>query len=435
MLQLIEEPLQEGAVLEPACYDAPFLRVLKEKFPHWWERLSVRHAIDIAPPPTAKWINDEGGKLFQEDFLLWEAPVRYSLIVGNPPYGIPGDTSHYPIPVDPAKKRAWKSVLTTWQGKYNLYAAFIEKSVRLLKDEGQLIFVVPGTFLFLDEFGLLRRLLAYSGSTNVYYVGKKPFDRHASVSVIFLHFRRGRPGGIRLFDWQDLEGLPRLLATYPLWSGEPVTFATSFSRTLLSKAFASVGDLFSIHISPRTPEIRRAQAEGWITTTPSPGYLPVLTSTHLGHGMIHRERPSRYFIAHVDVPRLRPFFLQPRIVVSLGFHQGRLAAGYDDPPHPWMGDVYHLLPRKPVTPVSSLFSDISTSSKIHFSWTDVVTWLTSPYVMHWIRDNYRDFIYHINKQQLATIPLLEPEQLHTLQNEQVRLFVPKSLPDELEKTS
>ncbi|WP_440310656.1 Eco57I restriction-modification methylase domain-containing protein, partial [Klebsiella pneumoniae] len=70
------------------------------------------------------------------DFLLWEPGEGFDLILGNPPYGIVGDGSKYPIHVLKEVKGAYKRVLSTWKGKYNLYGASLEKWVRLLKEGG-----------------------------------------------------------------------------------------------------------------------------------------------------------------------------------------------------------------------------------------------------------------------------------------------------------
>jgi len=48
-----------------------------------------------------------------------------------------------------------------------MYGAFIEKSVNLLKDGGQLIFIVPSTFMILDEYRKLRTFLASAGETTI----------------------------------------------------------------------------------------------------------------------------------------------------------------------------------------------------------------------------------------------------------------------------
>ena len=94
--------------------------------------------------------------LILSDFLLWKSGVRYDIVIGNPPYGIIGDKSHYPIHALNGKKPSYKKLSATWFGKYNIYGAFIEKGLHVLKSGGKLIYIVPATFMILDDFKVLR---------------------------------------------------------------------------------------------------------------------------------------------------------------------------------------------------------------------------------------------------------------------------------------
>ncbi len=185
MASLVPPPLGERwNVLEPACADAPFLQAFARR----WGR---HHAL------TGVELNLEADKAFtvlnarhvHADYLLWDAEERYHLIIGNPPYGIIGDASHYPIHGLLDAKQEYKRRFQTWHGKYNVYGAFIEHSVNLLHEGGHLVFVVPSTWLVLDDFAPLRRFLAERGSLDVHYLGKA-FEGVSVVAVV-LHFVKG----------------------------------------------------------------------------------------------------------------------------------------------------------------------------------------------------------------------------------------------------
>jgi len=412
MLSLIDFNLipDKASVLEPACYDAPFLSGLQKYFPDAWQRFETIHALDIDPNVKLPYYLNKA-KLIHEDFLLWNPINRYDLILGNPPYGIPGDATHYPIPVSIDRKKQWKKTISTWQGKYNLYAAFIEKAIRLLKPDGQLTFVVPGTFMFLDEFQLLRRFIAHSGTTNIYYVGKNVFKGQASVSVVFLHFIKSTPNQLTLYDWQDADGQPRIMQRVNDWNGSEITFSSEFTREIENNSIVRIHDLFAVHISPRTPEIKRALAEKWIFTDPCDNSVPILTSKHLKHGRVAYEISSKYFINIRDKTKLRKFFDFPRLVVSLGFHDGRLAAAYDHKAYPWMGDVYHLIPKN--VSKRNLFSNNGNHiENLNFEYLSI--YLSSYLIGRYIKEKYRDFIYHINKQQLMQLPVLSEADFNKL---------------------
>jgi adenine-specific DNA-methyltransferase len=126
------------------------------------------------------------------EFLLWEPGETFDLTLGNPPYAIVGEASKYPIHVFKRIKDLYKKAFSTWKGKYNLYGAFLEKAVRLLKPGGLLVFAVPATWLVLEDFALLRRFLSREGKTDVYYLGSVfPGKR---VSAVVVRFRKGGEG-------------------------------------------------------------------------------------------------------------------------------------------------------------------------------------------------------------------------------------------------
>ncbi|MCS7189175.1 MAG: SAM-dependent methyltransferase, partial [Bacteroidia bacterium] len=134
MLSLLPERLSSSLkVLEPACGEAPFLRAFARKYGSS-HRL---YGVDVRSEPLAAAAQALPlAHFFHADYLLWNPSERFDLILGNPPYGIVGDASHYAIPELLTQKPIYKKFFTTWFGKYNLYGAFIEKSIRLLSDRG-----------------------------------------------------------------------------------------------------------------------------------------------------------------------------------------------------------------------------------------------------------------------------------------------------------
>ena len=153
--------------------------------------------------------------LVRSDFLLWDTPKRFNLIIGNPPYGIIGDKSHYPIHVLKTQRLIYRRNFQTWFGKYNIYGAFIEKSIHLLKNGGRLAFIVPATFMILDDFKLLRKFLAEQGRTQIYYFGPGIFEKK-QVSTAVLVLRKGGKG-TELFEARPPDKIGRIYARRILW--------------------------------------------------------------------------------------------------------------------------------------------------------------------------------------------------------------------------
>lgn len=383
MVGLGEAP-RGGKVLEPACADGPFLRAFREAHGTGYRFVGVeidRDALDL--PPWA-----EGAVA---DFLLWEPGETFDLILGNPPYGIVGEASKYPIHVLREVKGLYKKTLSTWKGKYNLYGAFIEKSVRLLREGGTLVFVVPATWLVLDDFSLLRSFLAREGRTEVYYLGEVFPGR--KVSAVVLRFRKGGKG-LALWDTRrDGETFtPLLWSEKPEWKGEIIRFETGWTREMEASG-PPLGSLFHIRFAARSPEFKKHPA---VQKEPEPGLVPVLTGRNLKPGWIDYEsNHSGLWMPKERAKELRDFYATPHLVVA--HTKGtKVVAAWDEKAYPWR-EEFHLLPKEGVE-LDPLF---------------LVEWLNSDKIQEYVKTLYRDFVPHLTLRMLERIPALLPRQGNT----------------------
>jgi len=321
--------------------------------------------------------------------------LSFDLIIGNPPYGIPSPSEHYTIKIDSVTKEKYKSLYKTWYGKYNIYGAFIEKSVRLLKDEGQLIFIVPSTFMILDEFKKLRSFLSQNGRTSIIYLGPDVFRPEAEVSTVILNFHKSNKfvSLLELSEYQ--ENKINIIKINPHWQGEVIKFETNYTRILENICSYRLADIYEIKISPRTPEIKHNPYIIDKIPLNENNYLPILNSRNLKCHRIIYDNLTGYWIEKSNIKKLRKFFNTPHIVVGHGFREnGKVGAAYDNKCYPWMGDVYHLL-RK-----NNLFSN-----NFDLNNAQVVDYLNSEYVKRYIKDTYREITYHLNITQLKNLPL------------------------------
>ncbi|MCM8768393.1 MAG: N-6 DNA methylase [Candidatus Omnitrophica bacterium] len=245
-------------ILEPACGLAQFLIGIKRNHSSLFNRAKV-----IGVEINQEVINylrslsiDNNIELIKEDFLLWEPETSFDLVIGNPPYGIPSLSEHYTIKVDPNTKERYKNLYETWYGKYNVYGAFIEKSIKLLKTRGQLIFVVPSTFMILDEFAKLRAFLSQNGGTAIIYLGSDVFKPEADVSVVLLNFLKSDEFASRLELLEYKENKINTIKTNSKWQGEVITFETDYTLILESNCSHKLADIYEIRISPRTIEVK-----------------------------------------------------------------------------------------------------------------------------------------------------------------------------------
>lgn len=383
------------AILEPACGLAQFLIGIKRNQPALFKRarlFGVEINQDVINYLTTLNI-DNNIKLVRADYLLWQSRASFDLVIGNPPYGIPSLSKHYTIKIDPATKEKYKSLYETWYGKYNVYGAFIEKSIKLLQSEGQLIFIVPPTFMILDEFKKLRVFLSKNGGTAIIYLGPDVFKPEADVSSVVLNFLKSDKFASRLelLEYRDNEIYTIKVNSH--WQGEVAKFETDYTHTLESICSYRLGDIYEIKISPRTPEIRH---NPYITRKANgDNYLPLLNGRNLKCHRIIYDNLTDYWIKKSDAKNLRGYFSTPHIVVGHGFREnGKVGAAYDKRCYPWMGDVYHLLPK------NDLFAS-------HFDLANdkILDYLNSDYVKRYLKDTYREITYHLSITQLKNLPL------------------------------
>jgi adenine-specific DNA-methyltransferase len=372
MTELAAPTKSHCRVLEPACGDAPFLIAFANRYGKHHELVG----IDINPIEIQRAKKQTPfADLLEGDFLLWQPNEQFDIIIGNPPYGIIGDASHYPIHVLKDRKETYKRRFHTWQGKFNIYGAFIEHAIHLLKPDGKLVFVVPASWLVLDDFAKLRTFLSASGSLQVYYLGK--VFRGRSVSCVVLVLEKGGKG-LRLYDGRTLA------MEKPFYQGELIRFETPESLAF-ERSGIPLNALFEVHFAARSPEIR---CHPQVSTKPKEGYVPVLTGRNLKVGWIDYEHCYSGLWLYKDaVPTLRFFYTFPHIVV--GHTKGtRVVAALDNRCYPWR-EEFHLVPK-----VSGL--DLSA----------IVKHLNSEPIQRYVRQLYRDFVPHLTMTMLVRVPIL-----------------------------
>jgi len=192
------------------------------------------------------------------------------------------------------------------------------------------------------------------------------------------------------------------------WIGEVILFSTEFSKKVDEICSFRLGDIYTIKISPRTPEIKNNQdimrSQDYIKDK---DYLPILNSKNLKIGKVIYEPISGYWIESSKKTKLRKFFDKPHIVVGLGFRgNGQIGAAYDYKAYPWMGDVYHLLRKHQLI-------------NRNFDLTDeeVVDFLNSEIIRKYVKDVFRDITYHFSITQLKLLPLPTKKELEKLKEE------------------
>jgi len=408
MVSLAGPPLGERwNVLEPACADAPFLQAFAQR----WGR---HHCL------TGVELNLEADKAFavlharhvHTDYLLWEPEERFDLVIGNPPYGIIGNASHYPIHGLLDVKQQYKQRFQTWHGKYNVYGAFIEHSVHLLREGEQLVLVVPSTWLVLDDFAPLRRFLAERGQLNVHYLGKA-FEGVSVVAVV-LHFIKGpETERLALYDQDNT-----LAVQEDHYHGDLICFRTPDTDRFEQRSKVILGDLFQVRFAARSPEYQKSE---WVSSTPQEGMLPVLTGRNLKPGWIDYETNySGLWIRPENAGRMREFYSRPHIVVA-HTKGSKVVAALDHRCFAWRED-FHLAPRYPVDEQA------------------ITNYLNSEPMQEYVKTLYRDLTPHLTRTQLLRLPMPQemmpdaiplPKQLQLMMETVTTSYSPEGLPNDI----
>lgn len=318
--------------------------------------------------------------LILSDFLLWKTKAKYDIVIGNPPYGIVGDKSHYPIHALKGKKSSYKKASTTWFGKYNIYGAFIEKGVNLVKNTGRLIYIVPATFMILDDFKILRKFLSASGRVKVFYLGPKRF-KQKTVSTAILIVIKGLQG-IELYEVQQLKNMVKCYEK-DNYQGEIVRFDTLETRAFEENT-VPLGQIFDIHFAARSPEVKKHNS---VSKEPSNGLVPILTGRNLHSGWIdYNQCYSGYWMPKEIAPSLRQYYGLPHLVVG-HTKAGKVVSAIDSGGYPWREEM-HLLPK-----VESV--DIAM----------IAQYLNSEEVQQYMRTLYKDITSHVTITQLRLLPI------------------------------
>ena len=170
----LAEITQDSTILEPSCGEGVFLKCLQNKgFTHI----------------TAYEIDNDLAKNFDcvkyESFVSANITEKYDLIIGNPPY------IRWKNLEETLKNELLNHLL--WNKYFNslcdyLYI-FILKSIELLKDKGQLIFICPEYWMNTTHADSLRNYMVMNGYfEEIYHFNETPIFEKVTVSIVIFKF-------------------------------------------------------------------------------------------------------------------------------------------------------------------------------------------------------------------------------------------------------
>ncbi|HVA98731.1 MAG TPA: N-6 DNA methylase, partial [Bacteroidia bacterium] len=165
-------------ILEPSCGEGIFLKLLQKK---GFNNL------------TAFEIDEELAKEFKnvryESFVSAKIDEKFDLIIGNPPY-----IRWKNLEADLKKELITNSI---WNKYFNslcdyLYI-FIFKSIELLNDNGQLIFICPEYWMNTTHSISLRNYMVSNGFfEEIYHFNETPIFDKVTVSIVIFKFVKAK---------------------------------------------------------------------------------------------------------------------------------------------------------------------------------------------------------------------------------------------------
>ncbi|MCH7608678.1 MAG: Eco57I restriction-modification methylase domain-containing protein [Chloroflexi bacterium] len=182
-------PHSDDTVLDPGCGTGEFI----DGIIRWCERqgLALPRITGVEsderhlPVLRAKYGRLSQVRIRHADFLT-DDRAKYDFIVGNPPYvAITG--------LSESEKARYRARYASARGRFDLYILFFEQALRSLAPSGQLVFITPEKYLYVDTAGPLRDLLARYHIEKIHLVREDTFAELVTYPTITV-VRNAPPG-------------------------------------------------------------------------------------------------------------------------------------------------------------------------------------------------------------------------------------------------
>ncbi|WP_254926502.1 Eco57I restriction-modification methylase domain-containing protein [Janthinobacterium sp. PC23-8] len=189
--------------------------------------------------------------LVQGDYLLAELQSEFDFVVGNPPYV---RQELIPAPLLEEYRRRYP----TLYDRADLYVPFIERSLHLLKDQGQLSFICSDRWMKNKYGGPLRDLVSQQFHLRAYIdmVDADAFHSEVSAYPAITVISRNRPGPTRVAERPQLD--QACLSALALAFHSPVLVDTLIREIA---GIVSGSAPWILDLSAKTLLIKRLEAE------------------------------------------------------------------------------------------------------------------------------------------------------------------------------
>ena len=165
------------------------------------------------------------------DFFDYDVSNKFDSIIGNPPYVKFKDIG---------KDTKDKLDMNLFDKRSNLYLFFIEKCIKQLKDNGELIFIVPRDFLKSTSSIKLNEFIYNSGTiTDVVDYGDKVIFKGFNPNCIIFRFEKDNFG--RKTTYEDVENNIVENRTFSISDGQLYFLKDNYNVNFNDIFFVKVG--------------------------------------------------------------------------------------------------------------------------------------------------------------------------------------------------
>ncbi|MFN0201484.1 MAG: class I SAM-dependent DNA methyltransferase, partial [Bacteroidia bacterium] len=168
----------ESKILEPACGEGIFLECLQQKGFHNLTAFEIDKALAQAFTCVQ-----------YESFISAEIEQTFDLIIGNPPY-IRWKNLEESLKKELANNAIWNKYFNSL---CDYLYIFILKSIELLNENGQLIFICPEYWMNTTHSISLRNYMVQQGYfEEIYHFNETPIFDKVTVSIIIFKFVKSK---------------------------------------------------------------------------------------------------------------------------------------------------------------------------------------------------------------------------------------------------
>ncbi len=172
----------DSKILEPSCGEGVFLKSLQKE---GFENIT---AFEI-DEELVKNLNQNFDTIICESFVSAKINKKFDLIIGNPPY-IRWKNLEEELKQELAKSELWN---TYFNSLCDYMYIFILKSIEILEENGQLIFICPEYWLNTTHSFSLRNYMVKNGYFEaIYHFNETPIFDNATVSVIVFKYIKSK---------------------------------------------------------------------------------------------------------------------------------------------------------------------------------------------------------------------------------------------------